>query len=77
MSAKMSVMRGLGWTFDTQAERYQRMRPGYVPELFEESCRHGQLGDVSTAVEVGVDGGQAREPILQTGCHVAAAESGA
>ncbi|MBE5804128.1 MAG: class I SAM-dependent methyltransferase [Clostridiales bacterium] len=72
----MPVIKGLGWTFNTQAERYERMRPGYVPELYEEIFRHVPLNAASTAVEVGIGGGQATEPILRTGCRVIAVESG-
>lgn len=72
----MPVIKGLDWTFNTQAERYQRMRPGYVPELYEEIFRHVKLDASSTAVEVGIGGGQATQPILDTGCRVIAVESG-
>lgn len=72
----MPAIQGLGWTFNTQAERYERMRPGYVPELYEEIFRHVPLDESSTAVEVGIGGGQATLPILQTGCRVTAVESG-
>lgn len=72
----MPAIQGLEWTFNTQAERYARMRPGYVPELYEEIFRHVRLDASSTAVEVGIGGGQATEPILQTGCRVTAVESG-
>ena len=47
----MPVIPGLGWTFNTQAERYQRRRPGYVPELYEEIFRRVPLDETSTAVE--------------------------
>lgn len=72
----MPVIPGLGWTFNTQAERYQRLRPGYVPELYEEIFRRVPLDEASTAVEVGIGGGQATEPVLKTGCQVTAVEYG-
>ena len=72
----MPVIPGLGWTFNTQAERYQRLRPGYVPELYEEIFRRVLLDETSTAVEVGIGGGQATEPVLKTGCQVIAVEYG-
>ena len=52
----MPVIQGLGWTFNTQAERYERMRPGYVPELYEEIFRRVKLDESSHAVEVGIGG---------------------
>ena len=72
----MPVIQGLGWTFNTQAERYERMRPGYVPELYEEIFLRVKLDESSHAVEVGIGGGQATEPVLKTGCHVTAVEYG-
>ncbi|WP_313577473.1 hypothetical protein [Lacrimispora sp.] len=29
----MPVIKGLEWTFNTEAEKYEKMRPGYVPEI--------------------------------------------
>lgn len=72
----MPVIDGLNWTFNTQAERYERMRPGYVPELYEEIFRHVPLDESSLAVEVGIGGGQATGPVLETGCRVIAVEYG-
>ena len=31
----MASIEGLGWTFDTVAETYQKLRPGYVKELYD------------------------------------------
>ena len=30
----MPIVKGLEWTFNTRAELYDRMRPGYPKELF-------------------------------------------
>ena len=32
----MAVIKGLEWTFDTAAEVYEKMRPGYVEELYRD-----------------------------------------
>ncbi|MBR2719083.1 MAG: class I SAM-dependent methyltransferase [Clostridia bacterium] len=72
----MPVIQGLNWTFNTQAERYERMRPGYVSELYEEIFRHVRLDETSAVVEVGIGGGQATEPVLKTGCRLTAVEYG-
>lgn len=32
----MAVIKGLEWTFDTVAEVYEKMRPGYVEELYQD-----------------------------------------
>ena len=72
----MPVIDGLNWTFNTQAERYERLRPGYVTELYEEIFRHVKLDETSNVVEVGIGGGQATEPVLKTGCRLTAVEYG-
>ena len=30
----MPVIKGLEWTFDTKAELYEKMRPGYSDKLY-------------------------------------------
>ncbi len=68
--------RGLGWTFDTVSKQYEKLRPGYPQELYEDVFRYGAIGPGSRAVEVGIGGGQATLPVLQTGCQVTAVEYG-
>jgi SAM-dependent methyltransferase len=70
----MPIVKGLGWTFDTEAER---LRPGYVEALYRDIFAYVPLGENSRAVEVGIGGGQATRPILETGCGVVAVEPGA
>ena len=31
----MPALDGLEWTFDTAAQTYEKIRPGYVPELYK------------------------------------------
>ena len=31
----MATIKGLEWTFDTTASLYEKMRPGYVDELYK------------------------------------------
>lgn len=73
----MPVIPGLGWTFDTVADTYEKLRPGYVDALYEDIFAYCPLDASSHAVEVGVGGGQATKPILDTGCAVTAVEPGA
>ena len=73
----MPVIPGLGWTFDTVASTYEKLRPGYVDALYQDIFNYCPLDTSSRAVEVGIGGGQATEPILQTGCAVTAVEPGA
>ena len=72
----MPVIQGLGWTFDTVAKTYEKLRPGYTKELYDTLFSYQPLCAGSKAVEVGIGGGQATEPILKTGCSVLAVEPG-
>ena len=72
----MPVIPGLGWTFDTVASTYAKLRPGYVDALYQDVFAYCPLDASSTAVEIGIGGGQATEPILRTGCAVTAVEPG-
>lgn len=73
----MPVIPGLGWTFDTVASTYEKLRPGYVDALYQDVFAYCPLDASSRAVEVGIGGGQATRPILETGCAVIAVEPGA
>lgn len=73
----MHVRNGLEWTFDTEAERYDRMRPGYSGELYQDIFRCAPIGAGSRVLEVGIGSGQATTPFLKTGCCLTAVEYGA
>ena len=72
----MPVIKGLEWTFDTVASRYEKLRPGYVEDLYKTIFSYVPINDSSNVVEVGIGGGQATLPILQTGCALTAVEYG-
>lgn len=63
-------------SFDTASDLYEKLRPGYVDELYQKLFSWIPLGPVSKAVEVGPGAGQATLPILRTGCQVTAVEYG-
>lgn len=73
----MLVAKGKEWTFDTVVSTYEKMRPGYVDELYKMIFDYVTLDESSHAIEVGIGSGQATLPILKTGCHVTAVEYGA
>lgn len=73
----MPIMKGLEWTFDTVASTYEKLRPGYVNELYQKIFQYCPVTDTSNVVEIGIGGGQATLPILQTGCKFTAVEYGA
>jgi len=72
----MPVFKGLEWTFDTVAGKYAKLRPGYVDELYQMIFDYITIDSSSNVVEVGIGGGQATPPILQTGCNLTAVEYG-
>lgn len=72
----MSAMKGLEWTFDTVASTYEKLRPGYVKELYQTLFNYIQVNPNSNVLEVGSGGGQATAPILMTGCQLTAVEYG-
>lgn len=72
----MPVNKGLEWTFDTVASTYEKLRPGYVDELYEMLFEYIPIYESSNVIEVGIGGGQATLPILKTGCKLTAIEYG-
>ncbi len=72
----MDNRKELGGTFDTEASRYDKMRPGYADELFQAIFDYIKIGENSRVVEVGSGSGQATLPVLKTGCQLTAVEYG-
>lgn len=72
----MPSLKGLEWTFDTVASTYEKLRPGYVEELYRAIFEYIPIGEESNVVEVGSGGGQATAPVLATGCRLTAVEYG-
>ncbi len=72
----MGPEKGLGWTFDTVVEAYEKMRPEYPKELYEAIFAYIPVGESSRVVEVGPGSGQATLPFLQTGCRLTGVECG-
>ena len=72
----MPVIKGLEGTFDTVASTYEKLRPGYVDELYRRLFEYSPICENSRVVEIGIGGGQATLPVLQTGCQLTAVEYG-
>ncbi len=72
----MPILKGLEWTFDTVASTYEKLRPGYVEELYRMLFNYIAIDENSNVVEVGSGGGQATAPVLQMGCQLTAVEYG-
>ena len=72
----MNNRKELGATFDTEASKYDKMRPGYADELFQAIFKYVKIGERSRVVEVGSGSGQATLPVLKTGCELTSVEYG-
>ena len=46
----MPIVKGLEWTFNTRAELYDRMRPGYPKELYQDLFAYKPVEAGSRAV---------------------------
>lgn len=67
----------LSQTFDEDAELYDRARPGYPPELYDDLAELAGAGPGSRLLEVGCGTGQATVPLASRGCRITAVEAGA
>ncbi len=63
-------------SFDDDAENYDRWRPRYPKEVYEDIGRYAELKPGTQALEIGIGTGQATEPFLKAGCEVTAVEIG-
>ena len=64
-------------TFDTAAERYDRVRPLYESEVFDALATLADLEPESRILEIGCGSGQATLPLVERGYRVTAIELGA
>lgn len=62
--------------FDEDVDNYDKMRPTYVKELYDNVIQFSNLNGSKTALEIGIGTGQATMPFLQTGCRLEAVELG-
>jgi len=62
--------------FNEVAAEYDRWRPTYVPQLYEDLFGYARVGRDSRALEVGIGTGLATGPVLKTGCRLTAVEIG-
>lgn len=67
---------GLRETFEEDADLYDRVRPGYPHELFQDLARLGRLGPGSRVLEIGVGTGQATAALAARGYRVVGVELG-
>ena len=68
--------RHLGRVFDEVPELYDRVRPGYPDELFEDLVAITGVDERAAVLEVGCGTGQATVPLAALGCTLTAVERG-
>jgi SAM-dependent methyltransferase len=73
----MGGARARGMIFDEDAELYDRARPGYPREIFDDLAELAGLGAGSRILEIGCGTGQATGPLAERGYEVVALEPGA
>jgi ubiquinone/menaquinone biosynthesis C-methylase UbiE len=64
------------FTFNEDVKNYDKWRPTYCNELFNDIIQYSELNQNKKAIEVGIGTGQATVPFLMTGCDVTAIELG-
>ena len=63
-------------TFDNAAADYDKSRPVYVKEIYEDIFNYIQINQDSHVLEIGMGTGKAAWPILDTQCHFVGIEPG-
>ena len=66
----------LRFTFNEDVLNYEKMRPTYVKELYDDIIQFSMLDSNKKALEIGIGTGQATLPFLSTGCKLTAVELG-
>ncbi len=62
--------------FDTIPEQFDKYRPRYSKELFDDLIKYTNIGPGKDVLEIGPGTGQATDPILNTGCNYNVIELG-
>lgn len=63
-------------TFNEDPLSYDRLRPTYADELFDDVIHFSSLNSSKNTLEIGIGTGQATLPFLKTGCKITAIEIG-
>ncbi len=64
------------FSFNADAVKYDKFRPRYCKELFDDIMRYSDIKKDSKALEIGIGTGQATKPFLDIGCKVEGVELG-
>ncbi len=71
-----TMMTSLERTFNTVYTEYDKWRPTYVAELYDDIFAAKEINHLSKVLEIGIGTGQATLPILETKCCLTAIELG-
>lgn len=63
-------------TFNEDAVNYDKWRPVYCEELFNDIMAYARIAQGTQAIEIGIGTGQATGPFLEAGCELTAIELG-
>lgn len=63
-------------TFDNSAIDYDKSRPLYVKDLYDDIFKYKQINSDSHVLEIGIGTGKATKPLLDTKCHFIGLEPG-
>lgn len=63
-------------TFNEDEYNYEKYRPGYPTELFQDIFSYSQIGPNCEALEIGIGTGQASLPFIKTGANLTGIELG-
>ena len=63
-------------TFENAAFDYDKSRPMYAKEIYDDIFRYKQINQDSHVLEIGMGTGKAAQPILDTHCHFVGIEPG-
>jgi len=63
-------------TFNSDPMSYDKLRPTYSGEMFQDLISYSECKLGTAALEIGIGTGQATRPMLDTGCHITAVELG-
>lgn len=72
----MPITKGLETTFNTVYLEYDKWRPNYIKNLYDDIFKAKEITPLSNVLEIGIGTGQATLPILETGCSLTAIELG-
>lgn len=72
----MGITKGLEMTFNSVYSEYDKWRPTYVKELYDDIFTKREISQLSNVLEIGIGTGQATLSILEKGCSLTAIELG-